>query len=253
VNDFRAHARQATPSRIGQDRRGDGVATHDVLAFSAAHAAARDAIHHPLDVAAVSAQLVSAGWPAPVVVSSAASDRGEYLRRPDLGRRLAAATLSAVAAAGDPCPDLVVVLADGLSADAVEQHAVPLLCSLRDLIPPGAMAPPVIAVRARVALGDEVAAALGAQACLVLIGERPGLSVTDSLGAYLTWDPKPGIQDSARNCVSNIRQPGGLGHAAAATTIAALLAGARELGATGVRLKDTSNGLPGNVTPMVER
>lgn len=238
MSDFWTAARDLTPSRIGLGRRGDGVATVDTLAFDAAHAIARDAIHHPLDVDAVTAQLRQAGWPSPPVVASAASDRGTYLRRPDLGRRLAEPFRT-----GDRV-DVAVVLADGLSARAVEEHAVALITALRDLLEPGALGTPVIALQGRVAIADEIAEALGARIGLVLIGERPGLSVTDSLGAYLTWEPRPGVLDSARNCVSNIRQPGGLSYAQAALTIASLIKGARELGATGVVLKDTTGALP---------
>jgi ethanolamine ammonia-lyase small subunit len=138
--------------------------------------------------------------------------------------------------------DLAVVIADGLSAAAVEEHAVPLLAELLPLLDAATtVAAPVVALQARVALGDHVGQALGARLVLVLIGERPGLSASDSLGAYLTWAPTPGVVDSARNCVSNIRPPLGLDHGTAARTIAGLIVGARRIGATGVRLKAGGN------------
>ncbi|OWJ87641.1 hypothetical protein CDV54_21480 [Paracoccus yeei] len=92
----------------------------------------------------------------------------------------------------------------------------------------------------RVAIGDPIGLALGARMVLVLIGERPGLSVADSLGAYLTLAPRPGLRDSARNCVSNIHLRGGLSHEEAADRLSWLVAAAQRIGATGVALKDES-------------
>ncbi|WP_026146035.1 ethanolamine ammonia-lyase subunit EutC [Nocardioides sp. Iso805N] len=233
--DLWAALRARTPARIGLGRSGDALPTSAVLALGASHAAARDAVHHPLDVAAVCADLAELGIGEPVVVPSAAPDRATYLTRPDLGR-LPGSDLPAAPAT--PTTDLAVVLADGLSATALEQHGVPVLRALLPLLDAATgVAPPVVAVQARVALGDHIGQALGARAVLVLIGERPGLSASDSLGAYLTWAPAPGILDSARNCVSNIRPPHGLDHGTAARLIASLLSGARRLGASGVRLK----------------
>ncbi|OIJ25695.1 ethanolamine ammonia-lyase subunit EutC [Nocardioides luteus] len=228
--------RRATPARIGLGRAGNAVPTSEVLAFGAAHAAARDAVHLPLDVDALVEALGGLGLGTPLVVASAAPDRATYLTRPDLGR-VPGADLEL----GQDAADLALVVADGLSAEAVAQHAVPLLEHLLPLLDSTmTVAAPVVATQARVALGDHIGQALGARLVLVLIGERPGLSSSDSLGAYLTWDPRPGVLDSARNCVSNIRPPHGLDHATAARTIVSLVAGARELGATGVALKDGS-------------
>lgn len=233
--------RALTPARIGLTRSGDGVSTRHVLEAAEALALARDAVHGRLDVERLARELRGLGLGEPVHVPSAAPDRATYLSRPDLGRRPA----EPPPAREEPV-DLAVVLADGLSAEAVQRHAVPLLEALLPELDAGtSVAPPVIATQARVALGDHIGAALRARLVLVLIGERPGLSSHDSLGAYLTWAPAPGVQDSARNCVSNIRPPHGLDHAAAARTLAGLLAGARRLEATGVRLKDTGGLLPG--------
>lgn len=238
--DFWAALRTATPARIGLGRAGNGQRTRTVLEAGAAHALARDAVHRPLDTAALRAQLEADGLGPVTLVRSAAPDRARYLTRPDLGRTPGEDLAEVVAAQAGPgeAPDLAVVLADGLSSAAVAAHAVPLLGELRERLDAGVVvASPVVATQARVALGDHVGAALGARMVLVLIGERPGLSASDSLGAYLTWAPRPGIQDSARNCVSNIRPPHGLDYATAARTLAALVVGARTLGATGVGLK----------------
>ncbi|MFC5729726.1 MULTISPECIES: ethanolamine ammonia-lyase subunit EutC [Nocardioides] len=232
---FWSALRAETPARVGLHRVGDGVGTRHVLEAAEAHAFARDAVHGHLDVPALAAELDSLGLGPALHVPSKALDRATYLTRPDLGRM-----------PGELPPlradraDLCVVLADGLSAEAVHRHAVPVLRELLPLLDAGTtVAPPVVATQARVALGDHVGAVLRAALVLVLVGERPGLSSSDSLGAYLTWAPAPGVQDSARNCVSNIRPPHGLDHASAARTLARLIGGARRLGATGVRLKDT--------------
>jgi ethanolamine ammonia-lyase small subunit len=246
--------RRRTPSRIGLARSGDALSTREVLELRAAHAAARDAVHTPLDTAALAAELQALRLESPVVVATCARDRAQYLRRPDLGRL--PEDLSALTRRNTPTgcsdpreiqsipetagrADLAVVLADGLSARAVQQHAAGVLAALLPRLDADVtVAAPVIAVQARVALGDHVAAALGASTVLVLIGERPGLSVADSLGAYLTHRPKPGsTTDAERNCVSNIHPPDGLDYDTTATVLAGLVAGARRLGRSGVALK----------------
>lgn len=232
--ELRAH----TAARIALGRSGVSLPTAEVLRLGIAHAQARDAVHLPFDVDAVRAELAARGFQA-IEVESAAADRWTYLHRPDLGRQLSARSrdvLSTVAGAG--C-DVLCVVGDGLSAAAVHRHAVPLLAELRvQLEGVGRrLGPVVLARQARVALGDEIGHALRARAVLMLVGERPGLSSPDSLGAYLTWAPRPGRTDAERNCVSNIR-PEGLGIGAAARKLAWLAQAARQLGATGVRLKE---------------
>jgi len=234
TEEFWSALRVRTPARVGLQRAGDGVGTRHVLEAAEAHAFARDAVHGQLDVPALAAELHPLGLGPVLHVPSAARDRATYLTRPDLGR-IPAEPLPPAAGPVDLC----VVLADGLSAEAIQRHAVSVLRELLPLLDAGTtLAPPVIATQARVALGDHVGAALRASMVVVLVGERPGLSSSDSLGAYLTWAPAPGVLDSARNCVSNIRPPHGLDHASAARTVARLVSGARRLGLTGVRLKD---------------
>ncbi|MGY1640961.1 ethanolamine ammonia-lyase subunit EutC [Geodermatophilus sp. SYSU D00703] len=231
--------RSATRARVALGRAGDALPTARELEFRAAHATARDAVHQPLDPAAVRTALDTALRAARlpdvevVEVHSAAGDRATYLQRPDLGRQLAPGTELSRADA-----DLAVVIADGLSPRAVHEHAAGLTAALLERLSGWAVAPVVLAHQARVALGDAVGAALHARAVVVLVGERPGLSAADSLGVYLTWDPRPGRADSERNCVSNVRPPHGLSYAQAADTVVALLTAARELGASGVALKD---------------
>jgi ethanolamine ammonia-lyase small subunit len=201
-----------------------------MLAFQLAHARACDAVHAALDVERLRAAIALPT----VMVESAAPDRQTYLQRPELGRQLAPGASPLIA--GDY--DLAIVVADGLSATAVHAHAAAVVAALALRLGGWKLAPVVVALQGRVAIGDAIGASLGARSVVVLIGERPGLSASDSLGAYLTWDPKPGRRDSERNCVSNIRNPGGLAPELAADKIAWLLGEARRLRFSGVLLKD---------------
>ncbi len=227
VDDPWHRLRGLTAARIGLAATGGSLATQPLLALRLAHARARDAVHATLDTDA----LARAVGPL-LVVDSAAVDRPTYLLRPDLGRQLAPGT-----ALPPGEHDLAVVLADGLSAQAVQDHGPLVLQALLPLLTGWRVAPVVAARQGRVALADVVARALGARAVLVLIGERPGLSAPDSLGAYLTWQPTPTTTDAERNCVSNIRPAGLVPHEAAAK-IAWLLEAMRQRGVSGVALKD---------------
>lgn len=229
--------RALTAARIGLPRSGASLGTAPLLEFRLAHARARDAVHHELGAMP---GLEALGLPV-VTVRSRAADRRTYLLRPDLGRALDDDAVPALAPHAG-AHGLAVVVADGLSALAAERHAAPVLASLLPALRAGGwtLAPLVVARQARVALGDAVAGALGAGAVLVLIGERPGLSAPDSLGAYLTWAPGAGTTDADRNCVSNIR-PDGLGYQEAGWKLAFLLDRMRATGGSGVRLKDESD------------
>ena len=221
-----------TPARVRLVGGRGPVPMADLLDFQQDHAAARDAIHSPVDWDAVTRALAPLSA---IRVASRATDRSTYLRRPDLGRLLAEGTeLPRL-----DCP-LAVVIGDGLSAPAVHAQAAPLVHALAERLPGLRGLPVILASGARVALGDPIGAALGAGMVLMLIGERPGLTVADSLGAYLTLAPRPGLRDSARNCVSNIHGRGGLSHEAAADRLAWLVHEAWRIGATGVALKDES-------------
>lgn len=238
ADDVWAPLRQSTQARIGLGRTGNSLPSRRVLEFKAAHSAARDAVHVPLDAEALAADVGALGLGTPAHVRSRAADRSEYLRRPDLGRL--PADLGAVPHSG---ADIGVVLADGLSPRALADHGANVLAALaHELGGVYRLAPPVIATQARVALGDHIGAALGVSTLLMVIGERPGLSVADSLGIYLTHLPRPGRTDADRNCISNIHPPGGLDYTAAARIAAALVTGARRLGRSGVDLKDSSRG-----------
>jgi ethanolamine ammonia-lyase small subunit len=208
-----------------------------------AHARARDAVQHSADLNALAADLVRVGLE-PVLVASAAPDRTTYLQRPDLGRRLSPQSREALVRLEKTSPcDLVLVIADGLSGFAVEHHAAQLAATLsrRLLGNQWRLASIVLVRQGRVAIGDEIGELFQARIALVLIGERPGLSSPDSLGAYLTWDPRVGRTDAERNCVSNIR-PEGLPLAAAVDRLVWLLDESRRRKLSGVALKDLSDG-----------
>jgi ethanolamine ammonia-lyase small subunit len=234
--------RRFTDARIALGRTGDSQPTRAVLEFGLAHAQARDAVHVPMDAADIETQLTAAGFPA-LHAHSAAKERREYLVRPDYGRKLSPESRAALEAAKPPGPiDAVFVVADGLSAFAPSRHAVPFLKTLRDRLAGWRLAPVVIALQSRVALGDEIGEIFGAEMVVMLIGERPGLSSPDSLGIYLTYRPRVGRSDAERNCISNVR-PGGLDFDTAAFKLHYLMENARRLQLTGVGLKDDSDAL----------
>lgn len=225
--------RQATTARIGLRRTGSALQVRDVLSFQLACADARDAVDAALDVADLERALAPF---APLRLHSAARDREEYLRRPDLGRSLGTSVRAALERTE---PDVLFVLADGLSARAAQLHGPALVSACLERLV-GWSFRIAIVEQGRVAIGDDIGEALGAGACVVLLGERPGLSVPDSLGAYITLGPTVGRRDSERNCISNIHDRGGLPIAQAADSICWLLREARRLGQTGVALKDRS-------------
>jgi ethanolamine ammonia-lyase small subunit len=236
-----AELARLTPARIALGRSGASLPTRELLRFGLAHAQARDAVHTPFRPADIAAELLALGVDT-IMVESAATSREDYLRRPDLGRSLSEESRARLEARkGDY--DLALVAADGLSSTAVHQNATPLVTALLPFLRRQGLklAPIIIGAQARVALGDEIGQHLGARAVLVLIGERPGLSSPDSLGAYLTFAPRPGLPDAARNCISNIR-PGGLDAEKAAFKLAWLVAEAFRRSLTGVELKDESEG-----------
>ncbi|MFT3832785.1 MAG: ethanolamine ammonia-lyase subunit EutC [Micropruina sp.] len=242
---FWGQLRPHTQARIGLGHTGDALPTRRLLELREAHALARDAVHTPLAVDELLRGLAGLGLGDPIQVTSRANGREVYVRRPDLGRLPGWTTPPAESGA-----DIGIAVMDGLSSRALAEHGVGLVEALRDeLRDRYTIAPPVLVTQARVALGDHIAQALGVSTMLVIIGERPGLSVADSLGIYLTHRPRPGLADSARNCISNIHPPDGLGYRTAAQTAARLIAGARALGESGVRLKDTGPALDAGGSP----
>ena len=249
LDDPWAALRRLTPARIAQGRSGVSLPTTHQLAFQLAHARARDAVSGQLDLGVLRQGLAARGL-ATLELHSAAGDRPIYLQRPDQGRRLDQVSRRKLAHGEplrlqkNPC-NAAFVIADGLSAQAVQAHALPLLDALlpRLAAEHWSLAPIVLVEQGRVAIGDEIGELLQAELVVVLIGERPGLSAPDSLGIYLTWGPRIGRTDAERNCISNVR-PAGQSYAEAAHTLHYLMNEARRRGLSGVMLKDETGGLP---------
>jgi ethanolamine ammonia-lyase small subunit len=242
--------RQYTPARIALGRAGTSLPTRPHLEFQLAHARARNAVHHELDVARLEAQLAAQGHETRVL-HSAAGNRATYLQRPDKGRQLDAASRETLVRMARPAEgyDVVFVIGDGLSSFAIEENVAAFLDVM---LPPLAdqawrIAPLMIVREARVAVGDEVGALLGAGMVVVLIGERPGLSSPDSMGIYMTLQPRVGLTDEARNCISNVRREG-LSYEGAAHKLLYLMTEARKRGHSGVQLKDEAEALPSTLT-----
>ncbi|MDI9246388.1 ethanolamine ammonia-lyase subunit EutC [Marinobacter sp. CHS3-4] len=240
---------QFTDARIGLGRAGVSLPTSKLLEFQLAHARARDAVHFPLQVDRLINDLgqepAIAALGQPICLQSRAADRLTYLQRPDLGRQLCPSSQSDLAqnsADGQPA-DLSIALVDGLSPTAVQQHAAPFLATLLPVLRDATtlkhwrLAPLALVEQGRVAIGDEIGASLNARVMVVIIGERPGLSAPDSLGVYLTYEPKVGKHDAQRNCLSNIR-PRGLDFHQASQKLAYLLSEADQMATSGVALKD---------------
>ncbi|WP_412071976.1 ethanolamine ammonia-lyase subunit EutC [Pseudomonas fluorescens] len=233
--------RRLTPARIALGRSGTSMPTSAQLDFQYAHAQARDAVHLPFDHAGLSAQLAECGRQS-LLLHSAAANRDSYLQRPDLGRKLSDASaqnLRDYAQANPGGVDLVIVVADGLSALAVHRHTAPFLTRLQEQIATDrwSVSPVVLVEQGRVAIGDEIGELLGAKMVVILIGERPGLSSPDSLGLYFTYNPKIGLTDAYRNCISNVRLEG-LSYGMAAHRLVYLMREACRRQLSGVNLKD---------------
>jgi ethanolamine ammonia-lyase small subunit len=230
--------KQYTAARVALGRTGNAIALRETLDFRLAHAHARDAVFDELDLLSLVSALKTFHLPIHLLQSRAAT-REEYLQRPDLGRMLVEKDAQTLRSTASDTADISIILGDGLSATAINKHALPVL---KILIPALTkerlrLAPLTLVQQARVAIGDEICSLLQARVSLILIGERPGLSAPDSLGAYLTYDPAPGLTDERRNCISNIRS-GGLSYELAAEKIMYLTRESRKLGISGLALKD---------------
>ncbi|MCF6404562.1 ethanolamine ammonia-lyase subunit EutC [Chitinophaga filiformis] len=229
-----------TAARIALGRTGTAIPLREVLSFKLAHAHARDAVYSRLDITLLMEQL-QPFHTGTLLLHSSAADRQEYLQRPDKGRRLDAESIKTLRTLPVALlqKDVAIIIADGLSATAMNIHTLPLLTQLLPMLKAAGIStgPICLAEQGRVAIGDEIGELLKAKMTLVLIGERPGLSAADSMGAYLTFNPRVGNTDESRNCISNIRQEG-LQYAVAAGKICYLLQEAMRLQLSGVGLKD---------------
>lgn len=236
--------RRFTDARIGLGRSGISQPTKAQLEFQMDHANARDAIHIPFDMALIADNLKTVGIPS-LCLSSQAQNRTVYLQRPDLGRRLDLPSVQKLrkvkATMGDKV-DVSVVIADGLSSTAVHQHSVQMAeMIINALTEQGfSTAPVMIVTQGRVAIGDEIGELLSAKMLILLVGERPGLSSPDSMGIYYTYQPKLGLTDAYRNCLSNIR-PAGMQLKEALAKLLWLMNESLQRHYSGVDLKDESD------------
>ena len=233
--------RRLTPARIALGRTGTSMPTNAQLDFQYAHAQARDAVHLPFDHRGLSSQLAERGRES-LLLHSAAPDRNSYLQRPDLGRKLSDESAQALRDYALSHPggiDLAVVVADGLSALAVHRHTLPFLARMEEQTAAEgwSLSPVILVEQGRVAVADEIGELLGAKMVVILIGERPGLSSPDSLGLYFTYNPKVGLTDAYRNCISNVRLEG-LSYGMAAHRLLYLMREACRRQLSGVSLKD---------------
>jgi ethanolamine ammonia-lyase small subunit len=236
----------STTARLSLGRGSTFVSTSDLLQFQLDHARARDAVHELADFTTLAAALTQRGTP-PIQLESAVPNgpaaRQIYLRRPDLGRRLSpasAARLREQAALQTDEPQAALIIADGLSALAIDRHALLLVEALTPHLAALRQAPITLVRNARVAIGDEIGEIFAAELTILLIGERPGLTAPDSLGVYLTWNPRRGRTDADRNCISNIRLEG-LSYEEAAQRISFYANAARALGSSGFALKESGS------------
>ena len=233
-----------TNARIALGRAGVATPIKEVLSFKMCHAHARDAVYSILNVDKLVESLQQFQIPV-IIANSKANNRAVYLQRPDLGRRLNDASVNNLRNESSHSADVAIIIADGLSATAVNEHATHVVKKLIPFLKQSVLtiAPIVIAQQARVAIADEIGSLLNAKLSVILIGERPGLSSPDSMGAYITYQPSPGKTDESRNCVSNIR-PEGLSYELAAEKIAKLIKASLQLRLSGIALKDDLPQLP---------
>ena len=239
MNDPWHTLRRFTQARIALGRAGHALPTEALLEFQLAHALARDAVHLSWDVDACAERIRGLGAEC-LIVETPVADRVTYLRRPDLGRVLTEASRALLQSRAAADIDVALALTNGLSSSAVERHALPLLREILGLYQSQGIrvGPICLAANGRVALSDEIGAALDAQVAVIVVGERPGLSAADSLGIYLTYAPRSGNTDAQRNCISNIRPPEGLDYPDAAAKLLYLTREAIRRKLSGVELKD---------------
>lgn len=237
--------RRYTQARIGLGRAGHALPTEALLDFQLAHAQARDAVHLPWDIAGFAEQVRGLGTDC-LVLDTPVADRSEYLRRPDLGRRLTDASRARLSTFANQDIDIALMISNGLSSTAVATHGIPLLTAILEgyRVRGLRMGPLCAVANGRVALSDDIGATLKARLAVIVVGERPGLSAADSLGIYLTYAPRPGTTDAGRNCLSNIRPPEGLDYSTAAGKLLYLTEEALRRRLSGVELKDEMVGLP---------
>ncbi|MCE7056376.1 ethanolamine ammonia-lyase subunit EutC [Algoriphagus sp. AGSA1] len=226
-----------TDARIALGRTGGSLKTQELLQFRKDHALAKDAVWASLDTNSLESAIQDLKLPS-ITLTSQAENRETYIKRPDLGRKLSKESITLIKSSKSEATAISIILADGLSANAIPLHAIPFLQEFLPRINRHSLAPISIVKQGRVAISDEIGELFSSKISIILIGERPGLSSPYSMGIYLTYNPKAGNTDEKRNCISNIRT-GGLPYAYAAEKLAFLCSEALRLKLSGVLLKDT--------------
>lgn len=231
--------KEFTNARIALDKAGNSLATKEIFKFKIAHSIAKDAINAVLDIDLLSDEITKFGFEY-IKVKSTACTRFEYLKNPNKGKILDLESVENLKALNQKNNDLCIILADGLSANAINLHCIPFLKELIPLLTNWNIAPIVFSENSRVALSDQIGELLNSKICLILIGERPGLSSPHSMGAYITYHPQMNNTDEKRNCISNIH-PEGLSYIFAAQKLSYLLSQILTKQISGIQLKDDFN------------
>ncbi len=239
--DFRKRASGYTQARVGLTYSGGSISTKDLLRFRFDHAEAKDAVLTEIDWKEIQNSLEGKL----VLLHTKANSRSEYLLRPDLGRVLSFDSNQVLDLYKGKKFDISIAVADGLSSLAVQKNFIPFYSELcRAFEGSRYSISPVFAISlGRVASGDEIGEILNAEVHIQIIGERPGLSSADSLGIYITYQPKKFTTDERRNCISNVRPEGYIFNLAAEKTFY-LVEQMMLQKVSGVQLKDRLVELP---------
>jgi ethanolamine ammonia-lyase small subunit len=234
--DLRSVAAATTAARVFLDGPGTSYSTADLLQLRADHAAARDAVHATLDVddPAFADLRTHQGL---FAVDTEASSLEEYLRDPRLGRRLTGESRGTLVDRCEVDPDLQIFFGDGLSPRAVARYAPPVFAAIAERVED--VGRPFLVRRCRVGVLNAVGEVLRPVVAIVLIGERPGLAIAESMSAYLAYRPGAEHTDADRNVICNIHDRG-LPPRAAAEQIVELVQRMRDRQCSGVALTSSA-------------
>ena len=229
--------RSLSKARIALGNSGGSLPSREVLSFQEDHAFTKDAIYSDLNTEELHSELEKFELPV-FYFETEVANRKEYLKRPDLGKKLKDKKSSEEKSDFD----ILFILTDGLAADAINERAIPLLQEILPQLIKHYKIGLCLVKYGRVAIGDEIAEKLNTKFTAVLIGERPGLSSPKSLGIYTTYDPKSGTTDERRNCISNIHE-NGLSTEKASELLSYFLKESFRRKLSGVKLKSGSSGI----------
>lgn len=224
-----------TRARIGLSDQSGVISTVDQLQLNESLAKAKDSIDFKINFPEVLKQ--SENYFPSYFVQSLANDRPQYLKRPDFGKKLSEPSKTLLRSSALIKGRIDLIFVDGLSPQGLQKYALSLLVKLNEYFQPLHIGQVFFVENGRVAIGDAISEFTSSRASLVIIGERPGLSSFDSLGAYITYMPKLSSVDADRNCISNICESG-LPIDIAAKKIFQLVSIALQMQVSGVKLKE---------------